>query len=195
MKEGIQQTRNTRRDAIVEAARSISAVATQIELAMREAQAPVDRLGDTVARIGLTLAALGAVPATATNDSGLDLSVDMQLDWALGQLQRDFGRTVEDLQFHDRMVQHFSHLCDYLGGIASQLAKLAEQNPGAALEFSPQLDMAAWDGLRQRLFHRLISDPQRQLLEMFLPAEFGGQQMTSEASRRHYAAQGTVELF
>jgi hypothetical protein len=168
---------------ILESARTIAAATTQIDLAMREAQEPVAQLAANISRIGLTIAALAAGSGGAKTDE------------ALATLQGEIAKAITNLQFYDRMTQHLGHVHDYLGGIASQLAGLAEESRGTAARLPPELDAAAWDGLRERLFHRLISDPQRQLLEMMLPAENAGGQMTSDASREHYAAQGTVELF
>lgn len=173
----------------------MTAVATQMDLALLEAEGPAERLGETVARMGAAFAAMGSnqltAPTTATSD--LDLSVDMPVDWVLLQLRKDFACAIEDLQFHDRMVQHLSHLSNHLTGAAALLSDVLLSN---GTDSEEQGDVAeAWDGLRRRLFGRLISDTQRQFLQMVLPATSAEKRITNEQVGGERSPPGSVELF
>jgi hypothetical protein len=99
-------------------------------------------------------------------------------------LQREVSRCLEALQFYDRLTQHLSHLLDFMSGmtVAMDSAMRGEDNE------------AAWRELRARLRPRLISDQQRELLDMFLPPAPGVVAVPSAVHEVH-AEPGSIELF
>jgi chromosomal replication initiation ATPase DnaA len=152
-------------------ARALAAAVTQIEVALREARTPVENLGNFIGRVANTFATLRA---SHTNDE----------QQAIEQLKADLYDGIQQMQFYDRMVQHLSHVQDYLSAVADRLAGVA------ASDDNPQ----AWDSMRQRLRTRLISDAQRELLDLVLPPP-SGTAATRQDALIDRANQGSVELF
>jgi hypothetical protein len=162
------------------AARAIGAASAQIGLALQESQQPVAQLGSLIGQIAETLQALGTMPqllgadaVTATSARGL-----------LEQLQSDVWRGIGELQFYDRLVQHLTHLQDYLRTTAGSLAG------------QPAIDAAhgSWSGINASLRNRLISSRQRELFDLSLHAgsvEPGG----STGAPGELADPGSTELF
>jgi hypothetical protein len=105
-----------------------------------------------------------------------------EFDRAVAHLQKHVHGSITQLQFYDRLVQHLTHVQDFLAGIAGQLAGAADG------------ENDAWGVLREKLRARLISEAQRELLDAVLPPP-GGAQLNSRQAREEHAAQGTVELF
>jgi CHAD domain-containing protein len=152
-------------------ARALAAAVTQIEVALREARTPVENLGSLIERMANTFATLRAARADAERRP-------------IEQLQTDLYDSIQQLQFYDRMVQHLTHVQDYLSAVANQFASVASSDN------SPE----AWDRLREKLRTRLISDAQRQLLDLVLPPP-AGTAATREAALLDRANQGSIELF
>jgi hypothetical protein len=161
--------------AVAAAAGSMAAVAAQIDLAVREADGPVERLGATIGRIGITLAMMQEALETT----------DIRLKWGLGQLRREYCCAIEDLQFHDRMSQHLRHLQDYLAGTGALLAREATNADGA--------DPGGWLRLRDQLMRKLITESQRQLFGQMQPAPAHGPLGAHPPAA--YARPGSIELF
>ncbi|MFM1886360.1 MAG: hypothetical protein RL026_1517 [Pseudomonadota bacterium] len=124
------------------------AAVAQIDLALREAQGPVDSLGGSLERLAGELLVLG-------HGEGLDPPRSA----ALEALRRDLSDAVRSLQFYDRMVQHLSHVHDFLADAADDL------DPNAS---SPH-PVYRWEQLRERLFRRLLSQEQRDVLHVLMP--------------------------
>ncbi len=61
----------------------------------------------------------------------------------------------------------------------------------------PRPDAASSHGgaLRDQLFQRLITDAQRQFLQMVLPARVSERRITSTTLAASHAAPGSIELF
>lgn len=118
----------------LETARALNAAREQISEALREAQAPVELLGE----------ALGAL-AELLSSGGLRAAQPEQLKALREQLQQ----AVTGLQFYDRLTQHLGHVQDYLAGSARKL--------GA----DPQVQDSRWTGLHRQLSDRLLSVPAR----------------------------------
>jgi hypothetical protein len=108
-----------------------------------------------------------------------------EFDRAVDKLQKQVNGSITQLQFYDRLVQHLKHVQDYLSAAAGELASRSTEDPQA-------LDI--WNGLRDRLRTRLISEAQRQLLDVMLPPPEGAD-FNSAQARDELAAQGSVELF
>lgn len=92
------------------------AAAALLDLAMEESQAPVDQLGDALARISRALAGcmrlserqlaeLGAAQASGAGYTCRD------------QLRREIAVCIENLQFHDRLMQQLTHVRECLAGL------------------------------------------------------------------------------
>jgi len=153
-------------------AASLTAAAAQLELALRESAGPVDEMGKALERLSTGLARIRAsVAATA----------EAKLHTNCREAIREVSACMESLQFYDRMVQHLSHVRDYLSGVGSSPA-------GGAGE------PADWERLRAALRQRLISEAQRELLDLILPppAEQGAGARSAHAL---HVGEGSIELF
>jgi hypothetical protein len=102
----------------------------------------------------------------------------------LQQLQTDVFNGIQQLQFYDRLVQHLSHIQDYLIAIANEMDSLKSQP--RAQEF--------WDALHERLRKRLISDEQRGLLELYL-MRHTPTRVSAQTPRSDYSPPGDLEIF
>jgi hypothetical protein len=166
----------------LEAAQALAAAVVQIDLAVREAQAPVDRLTLLVDCLDAALREL-RTPLPGSGEAVVQqLTSPDGPESALERLQKDLFLCVIQLQFYDRLVQHLAHVQDYLASAANELA-----SP------SPAGD-DVWDRLRTKLRARLITAAQRQLLDSILMPETGPTTSSVEA-HAEYAALGSVELF
>jgi len=162
------------REASQEAARAVAAASAQMDLALREAEGPVGQLGTDVERMIAALEQLKASPATA---NATELEV----------LQLRLTSAIQQLQFYDRMFQHLTHVHDYLMSVAGRLGAISEETDA---DPDPSAARAGWERLRGRFYARLLTEPQRQLLDMMLPSQSG-----SSARMRERAALGSIELF
>jgi hypothetical protein len=164
-----------------DAAHALFAAIAQMGLALRESQDPVADLGGLFAHLAETLSAVRSVPfAETTSDSVSAATVRGFLE----QLQSDVFKGIQQLQFYDRMVQHLSHIQEYLIAVANELGS-------ANAERQPQ---AFWDEIHARLRKRLISDEQRGLLDVFLLPDTATR-VSAQAPRPDYSPPGSFELF
>lgn len=170
------------------AVRAIAAATAQIDLALREAQAPVEQLGDTLGHIAEHLDDLrDRLRAHAQHCDSAHAIIEIEL--AVASLSCEMVKAIQHMQFYDRLFQHLSHVHDYLSGGADALASQALADGTSALDGAHR-----WEVLRERLFRRLLSDSQRQMLDIVLPAQHWS------GNRRHavrpaHASPGDVELF
>jgi hypothetical protein len=167
-----------------EAAQAIAAAVAQIDLAVREVKTPVEELGLLIDQMSTGLGTLRTARRRSVNPDVVAVFPD-EFDRAVDKLQKQVNGSITQLQFYDRLVQHLKHVQDYLSGAAGELASRSTEDPQA-------LDI--WNGLRDRLRTRLISEAQRQLLDVMLPPPEGADFNTGQA-RDELAAQGSVELF
>lgn len=162
------------REACTEAARAIAAVGSQIELALRESEAPVSQMSAGVARVVEATDALLAKPGLAG-------------DQDLAAVRAFVQGAVEQMQFYDRMSQHLGHVYQYMMAIASRLGDIAED---PSFDGTPDIARTNWEELRSRFHSRLLTEPQRQLFDMMLPPDTG-----ITARMRQRAEPGSIELF
>jgi hypothetical protein len=149
-----------------EAAQALFAATAQIGLALRESQEPVAELGCVLARLAESLSAASPGPELRQ------------------QLHADVFKGIQQLQFYDRMVQHLSHLQDYLICIANEL-----DSP------TPQPAVGdVWAVLHAKLRQRLISDEQRSLFDLLLTPD-KPTRVSAQAVRSDYSAPGSLEMF
>ena len=149
-----------------EAAHVLFAATAQMGLALRESQGPVAELGALFARLSETLSS-----ARSQNELA-------------GQLQAEVFNGLQQLQFYDRMVQHLSHIEEYLIGVANELGSV-KTDPTAP---------PGWDDLNARLRKHLISDEQRGLWDLFLSPETTTR-VSAQAPRNDYSPPGSLEMF
>ncbi|MBW4053763.1 MAG: hypothetical protein HIU85_20350 [Proteobacteria bacterium] len=128
--------------------------ASLIELALSESQRPVADLGEALSRVSAAVSA-GARPAA-----------------------HDLEACVENLQFHDRMVQQLSQVRDLLAAVAAAGADAA---PGGR---------QSWPVLMENLRARFTSESHRILFNLLMPDADGHSHVASL-----HAAEGSVELF
>jgi hypothetical protein len=157
-----------------DAAHALLAATAQMGLALRESQDPVAELGSLYAHLSGTLSVLQAACRGQT-------AIDRQL---LGQLQADVFKGIEHLQFYDRMVQHLTHIQEYVIAVANELGSVKNESQAPAV----------WDALHDRLRKRLISDEQRGLLDVFLSPETPTR-VSAQAPRADYSPPGSFEMF
>ena len=166
-----------------EAAQAIAASVSQIELAVREARPAVEQLGVLIGHMSAGLGELRAARPRTFNPDVIAVFPD-EFDRTVARLEKEVSSTITHLQFYDRMVQHLSHVQDYLSCVANQLASDAESGATG--------DM--WDRLRARLRARLISEAQRELLDLVLPPP-PGTPSAQQSALTERACQGSIELF
>ncbi len=149
-----------------EAAQALFAAIAQMGLVLSESQAPVAALGAALTRLAETVTA--AAPGAAN----------------LQQLHADVFSGIQQLQFYDRLVQHLSHIQDYLIGIANELDSTRPHS-------RPQEN---WEALHTKLRQRLISDEQRVLFDLFLTPDTATR-VSARAMRSDHSAPGSLEMF
>jgi hypothetical protein len=170
------------------AARAIAAATAQIDLALREAHGPVESLGETLTRIADHLNKVRDRLRTHSQQCE-DAQGVLEIDLAVEALSGEMAKAIQSMQFYDRLFQHLSHVHDYLSGGAEALANAA-MSPEKAVEGEAQ----RWEALRERLFARLLSDSQRQVLDIVLPPTFWDKSRRG-SSRQAHAGPGDIELF
>ncbi len=170
------------------AARAIAAATAQIDLALREANEPVDSLGRTLGRISERMQELRKHFMTHSQHCG-DAQGMLEMDLAVEALSAEMAVAIQNMQFFDRMFQHLTHVHDYLTGGADTLASVATAPGAADVEDSAK----RWEALRERLFTRLLSDSQRQVLDIVMPPMFWQQRRAPQ--KVAHAGQGDIELF
>jgi hypothetical protein len=170
------------------AARAIAAATAQIDLALREANEPVDSLGRTLERITERMQDLRKNFLTHSQHCG-DAQGMLEMDLAVEALSAEMAMAIQNMQFFDRMFQHLTHVHDYLTGGADNLARVASAPDAADVEDAAK----RWETLRERLFTRLLSDAQRQVLDIVLPPQFW--QARRAPQKGAHAGPGEVELF
>lgn len=149
-----------------DAAQSLFAAIAQMGLVLSESQAPVAALGAVLTRLAETVTAAAAGSAS------------------LQQLHADVFNGIQQLQFYDRLVQHLSHIQDYLIGIANELDSTR----------SHTRTQETWEALHAKLRQRLISDEQRVLFDLFLAPDTAIR-VSARAMRSDHSAPGSLEMF
>jgi len=163
------------------AAHALFAAIAQIGLALRESQEPVAQLGGLMATLSETLGALRSAPFTQGAGDPVSVASARGL---LEQLQSDVFKGIQQLQFYDRMVQHLSHLQDYLISVANELGP----------QRTPECTADTWEEMHAKLRKRLISDEQRGLLDLFL-SPHTATRVSAQAVRSDHSPPGSSELF
>jgi hypothetical protein len=103
----------------------------------------------------------------------------------LDQLQADVFKGVQQLQFYDRLVQHLTHVQDFLIAVANELDSFKPQRQSQQF----------WDALHSKFRTRLISDEQRGLLDLFVMPDTPTRVSAQNAVRPDYSPPGDFEMF
>jgi hypothetical protein len=157
-----------------ETAHALFAAVAQIALSLRESQGAVAELGSLFARQAQALAAGRAAATAEAAAAGLH-----------EQLQGDVFKGIQQLQFYDRLVQHLTHVQDYLIEIANELDA-----------FKPQVQSQQfWEALNSKFRKRLISDEQRGLLDLFVMPDTPHRVSAQAPLAPDYAPPGDFEMF
>ena len=138
---------------------AIEAAAALIALAMHESHGPVEELSAAVRRIAESLSA----PAPKVDRAALT---------------RELTVCVENLQFHDRLMQQLTQVRNLLASIAADTLPIAAVDP------------ESWLVLVENLRARFTSDSHRILFNLLLPVSGG--HMTPPSL---HANEGSIELF
>ena len=171
------------------AARAIAAATAQINLALREAHDPVDALGRTLERIAAHMQELRGQFLTHTKHCG-DAQGMLEMDLAVEKLAGEMAGAIQNMQFFDRMFQHLTHVHDYLTGSADNVARVAVAPQATDIQEAAE----RWEVLRDRLFSRLLSDAQRQMLDIVMPPQLLKSALRGKPKATH-AGPGEIELF
>jgi hypothetical protein len=148
----------------------------------------VDSLGRTLERIAEHMQELRKQFLTHAQHCG-DAQGMLEMDLAVEALSAEMAVAIQNMQFFDRLFQHLTHVHDYLTGGADNLARVATTPNAVDVE-----DVAKrWEALRERLFTRLLSDAQRQVLDIVLPPQFWRSRRNSP--KPAHAGPGDIELF
>jgi Cdc6-like AAA superfamily ATPase len=164
-----------------DAARALLAAIAQMGLVLRESQEPVSQLGALFAHLAQMVTDRRAATA-AVNGGGAPSAAAM--GGLLEQVQSDVFKGIQQLQFYDRLVQHLSHLQDYLIGVANELDSMKTGSQAQEV----------WDELHAKLRRRLISDEQRGLLDLFLLPD-RATRVSAQAARPDYLPPGSFDIF
>jgi hypothetical protein len=78
---------------------------------VQETEAPMTRLGGALTRMAQVLAELGK---PAAEIPGAGYSAELQV------LSQEIAVCIENLQFHDRLVQELTHVTNLLRGVADE---------------------------------------------------------------------------
>src|ERR1700730_14501965 len=151
-----------RRNQNIDAAQAIAAAVAQIELAVREVQPAVEQLGALIDHMAGELGELRTARPRDADPEAISVFPD-EFDRGVSGLQKHVHGSITQLQFYDRLVQHLTHVQDFLAGVAVHLANTADGQDDA------------WGALRDKLRVRLISQAQRELLDAVLPPPEGAQ--------------------
>jgi len=139
---------------------AIQAAAALIALAMHESGSPVVELGGALTRLASKLA-----------EGTADVRFEKEA------LARELAVCIENLQFHDRLMQQLTQVRNLLASLA------AETLPASA-------DQKSWNTLVENIRSRFTSDSHRILFNLLLPVS--GVSMTAPSL---HANEGSIELF
>ena len=157
--------------------------ASQIEVAVREGEAPVATLGASVGALDAAAAVLdGCLGQLPEGPGTADVRhlLEAQRD-ALRHRARD--ATVA-LQFHDRLVQRLTHVRDSLAALGAFVGSHARG--GSA---------ADWDGLRLRIRSQYSMEQERLMFDLLVAGATPTQVLNALADLRTGGAAGHVDLF
>lgn len=153
--------------------------ASQIEVALREEEAPIATLGRSVTRLADAAQALDAALAVVP-EGDARRALDEQRH-ALLQEARD--ATVA-LQFHDRLVQRLTHVRDSLAWLGEFVDSCGHHGPAPG-----------WDGLRDRIRSQYSMQQERLMFDLLVRGATPDEVLHALADLRRGGGAGHVDLF
>jgi len=156
----------------------VAAASSQLDLALLEARQPAESLGS-------------AISAITSVTHGWCASGEVER-WRY--VTEHLRRSVESLQFFDRLTQHVMQVSAFLVSITGRISQSIGDEEMTAGRSRAGKEFDGWNLMRERLRAQLISDAQRELLDLLLPPEKSCPQFRGRPARS-YGAPGSVELF
>jgi hypothetical protein len=157
--------------------------ASQIEVSLCDAEAPVATLCRAVAALGAAAEVLDGSLAQLGADADCE-DVRRMLAAQRDALRRRAGEATAALQFHDRLVQRLTHVRDNLAALGDFVH--AREHEGAH---------ADWDGLRRRIRERYSMEQERVMFDLLVSGATPDQVLRALADLRVGGAAGHVDLF
>lgn len=153
-------------------------IATQVEVAARETDAPTEALVEAAHTVG---SASQTLARCVFDFSGQPVRVFQDLMLLHDDLQSRAGKAAAAVQFHDRLVQELSHVSSSL----NHLAEFISNGPKS---------LSDWDELRAKIRGALSMEQERMLFDM---ANDGAtrDQIREVIVQNQEIASGAVELF
>lgn len=153
--------------------------ASQIEVALREEEAPIATLGRSVTQLAAAAEALDAALATLP-DGDARRAVEDKRDALLA----DARDATVALQFHDRLVQRLTHVRDSLAWLGEFVDRHGHRGPAAG-----------WDGLRDRIRSQYSMQQERLMFDLLVRGATPDEVLHALADLRRGGAAGHVDLF
>lgn len=157
--------------------------ASQIEVALREAETPVATLGRTVATLDAASAVIDGCLGQLPDSSDCD-DVRGLLTAQRDALRHRAQEAAVALQFHDRLVQRLTHVRDSLAA----LGEFVVANEDEATH-------PDWSGLRSRIREQYSMEHERVMFDLLVSGATPDQVLHALSDLRSGGAAGHVDLF
>jgi hypothetical protein len=155
--------------------------ASQIEVALREEEAPIATLGRGVTQLAGAAAALEvALAALPPDAAAARQAIETQRD----TLRAEAREATVALQFHDRLVQRLTHVRDSLAWLGEFVDSHGHHGPAAG-----------WDGLRERIREQYSMQQERMMFDLLVRGATPDEVLHALADLRRGGAAGHVDLF
>jgi hypothetical protein len=158
----------------------LGVIASQIEAAMHETDAPAATLVETAHAMG---SATQTIARCLFDFSGSPARVFQDLMVLHDELHTRAGKAATAIQFHDRLVQCLTHVCSSV----SYLAEFMSSGGGPK-------SAAEWDDLRERIRGIHSMEQERTLFEILNSSASSDEKQMAVAKPQASSA-GKVELF
>ncbi len=157
--------------------------ASQIEVALRDAESPVATLGRAVSALA---AAADVLEGSLAQLPDVEACADVRrmLEAQRDALRHRAQESAVALQFHDRLVQRLTHVRDGLAALGDFVD--AQEHRGPA---------ADWNGLRGRIREQYSMEQERVMFDLLVSGATPDQVLTALADLRVGGAAGHVDLF
>ena len=130
--------------------------AGQIQAAMRDSNASVDVLTETVTSMADSLKAIDALLASAA-DAESGIASREEIAGRTQQIGVQVQHAVIAFQFYDKLVQRLAHVCDSLAALSSLVADKGRLS-----------DPAEWAALRDKIRSRYTMAEEREMFDAVL---------------------------
>lgn len=155
--------------------------ASQIEVALREEEAPIATLGRSVTQLANAAEALDSALSALPPDAH---EARRRLAEQRDALRADAREATVALQFHDRLVQRLTHVRDSLAWLGEFVDSCGHHGPAAG-----------WDGLRDRIRSQYSMQQERLMFDLLVRGATPDEVLHALADLRRGGAAGHVDLF